>query len=77
MSATYIAAWIGALTGTLVLIWDVYKWMQTGSKVKVSAAPNMVAYGSAVTILGDKANCQHKPEPLVLHITYRSGSSGE
>ncbi len=30
MSATDIAAWIGAVTGTLVLIWDVYKWMQTG-----------------------------------------------
>ena len=56
MSATDIAAWIGAVTGTLVLIWDVYKWMQTGPKVKVSAAPNMVAYGSAVTILGNKAN---------------------
>ena len=56
MSATDIAAWIGAVTGTLVLIWDVYKWMQTGPKVKVSAAPNMVAYGSAVTILGSKAN---------------------
>lgn len=36
MSATDIAAWIGAVTGTLVLIWDVYKWMQTGPKVKVS-----------------------------------------
>jgi hypothetical protein len=56
MSATDIAAWIGAITGTLVLIWDVYKWMQTGPKVKVSAAPNMVAYGSAMTILGDKSN---------------------
>ena len=56
MSATDIAAWIGAVTGTLVLIWDVYKWTQTGPKVKVSAAPNMVAYGSAVTILGNKAN---------------------
>ena len=56
MSATDIAAWIGAVTGTLVLIWDVYKWLQTGPKVKVSVAPNMVAYGSAVAVLGNKAN---------------------
>ncbi len=56
MSATDIAAWIGAVTGTLVLIWDVYKWLQTGPKIKVSVAPNMVAYGSAVAVLGNKAN---------------------
>lgn len=51
MSATDIAAWIGAVTGTLVLIGDVYKWLQTGPKIKVSVAPNMVAHGSAVAIL--------------------------
>jgi hypothetical protein len=56
MSATDIAAWIGAVTGTLVLIWDVYKWLETGPKIKVSVAPNMVAYGSAVAVLGNKAN---------------------
>lgn len=56
MSATDIAAWIGAVTGTLVLIWDVYKWLQTGPKIKVFVAPNMVAHGSAVAILGNKAN---------------------
>ncbi len=55
MSATDIAAWIGAVTGTQVLILDVYKWLQTGPKIKVSVAPNMVAYGSAVVINVEKA----------------------
>jgi hypothetical protein len=56
MSATDIAAWIGAVTGTLVLIWDIYKWLHTGPIIKVSVAPNMVAYGSAAEVLGNKAN---------------------
>ena len=35
--------------------WTVYKWLQTGPKIKVSVAPNMVAYGSAVVINVEKA----------------------
>ncbi len=54
MTATDVAAWIGALTGTLVLLWDIFKWAHSGPKIKVSASPNMTGYGSAAHLLGDK-----------------------
>jgi hypothetical protein len=54
MTATDVAAWIGALTGTLVLLWDIFKWVHSGAKIKVSASPNMTGYGSAALLLGEK-----------------------
>jgi len=54
MTATDVAAWIGALTGTFVLLWDIFKWVHSGARIKVSAAPNMTGYGSAAQLLGNK-----------------------
>ncbi len=54
MTATDVAAWIGALTGTLVLLWDVFKWVHSGAKIKISASPNMTGYGSAALLLGEQ-----------------------
>ena len=54
MTATDVAAWIGALTGTGVLLWDIFKWVHSGARIKVSAAPNMTGYGNAAQLLGNK-----------------------
>ena len=54
MKATDVAAWIGAFTGTLVLLWDIFKWVHSGAKIKVSASPNMTCFGGAAPLLGEK-----------------------
>ena len=54
MSATDVAAWIGALTGTGALLWDIFKWVHSGARLKVSAAPNMTGVGGTALLLGDK-----------------------
>lgn len=54
MTPTDVAAWFGAFTGALVLLWDVFKWVHSGPRVRVSASPNMTAYGSAIKLLGTK-----------------------
>jgi len=52
MSASDIAAWFGAITGSVALLWDVVKWSKTGPRVRVSVAPNMTAVGAAEILLG-------------------------
>jgi hypothetical protein len=54
MTATDVAAWIGALAGTGVLLWDIFKWVHQGAHIKVSVAPHMIGYGSGALLLGDK-----------------------
>ena len=54
MTPTDVAAWVGAITGSLVLLWDVFKWVLSGVRIRVSVAPNMTAYGSAAALLGMK-----------------------
>ena len=53
MTTTDVAAWIGALTGTFVLLWDIFKWVRSGARIKVSASPNMTGFGSAAQLLGN------------------------
>jgi hypothetical protein len=37
MTTTDIIAWLGAITGTLALGWDIYKWRQDGVRLAVEA----------------------------------------
>jgi hypothetical protein len=46
MSASDIAAWWGAGIATLVLVWDIFKWKQTGPRLRLSVLPNMNVTGS-------------------------------
>jgi len=39
---TQVLAWIGALTGTVALLWDIYKWRKSGPKIEMTVSPNMV-----------------------------------
>jgi hypothetical protein len=45
MTVTDVLAMIGAFTGSAALLWDVFKWLKTGPRVRVSAIPNMVSTG--------------------------------
>ncbi len=41
MNASDVAAWWGAGIATIVLVWDIVKWLRTGPKISVSVSPNM------------------------------------
>ena len=43
---TDIAAWWGAGLATLVLVWDVFKWVRTGPRIIMRALPNMTQFPS-------------------------------
>lgn len=41
VTASELAAWWGAGTATLVLVWDVVKWRRSGPQLQISANPHM------------------------------------
>lgn len=41
MNSTDVAAWWGALTATVVLVWDVIKWLKLGPKIKTTVRPKV------------------------------------
>jgi hypothetical protein len=53
VNATDTAAWIGAVTGTLALFWEIFVWAKTGPKIEVSALPNMEVFGALAGIIGN------------------------
>lgn len=42
MAATDIAAWLGAIAGSMALLLDYIKWLRSGARLAVSANPNML-----------------------------------
>ena len=44
-SLTDIVAWWGAVTGSAVLLWDVYKWKRSGPRLSVSVSSGMNIVG--------------------------------
>ena len=47
-SAEVVAAWWGAVTGTLVLVWDIVKWARDGARVHVEIQTGMVSTGGGL-----------------------------
>jgi hypothetical protein len=43
--STDIVAWWGAIVASLVLLWDVYKWMVEGPRLTMRLSPNMEVWG--------------------------------
>ena len=43
MALTDIAAWLGAATGSVTLLWEIYKWAKSGPKLIISVNPNMIS----------------------------------
>ena len=41
VSATDVAAWIGAITGVGLLLWGIYTWWHSGPRLRVEALPNL------------------------------------
>ena len=41
MTATDVAAWIGAATGTTSILWDVFKYVRACPHLRIGANPNM------------------------------------
>ena len=56
MTLTDTLALIGALTGTIALLWDFFKWSQTGVKVLLRVSPNMTPFGFAEDEFKNKLN---------------------
>ncbi|MDF1821045.1 MAG: hypothetical protein P1U64_05720 [Alcanivoracaceae bacterium] len=48
MDNTQIVAWWGAIVATLVLLWDVVKWLKFGPKIKKRVALNTGYFDGAV-----------------------------
>lgn len=40
MSSTDAAAWWGAIVASMILIWDVYKWIKSGTALRLNAVPD-------------------------------------
>lgn len=56
MTLTDTLALIGALTGTIALLWDFFKWTQTGVKVLLRVSPNMTPFGFSEEEFKSKLN---------------------
>ena len=41
MDASTIAAWWGAIAGTLAIAWEIFRWFHSGPRLKLSASTNM------------------------------------
>jgi len=44
MNATEIAAWWGAGIATLLLVWDIYKWLKSGPIISYTVSSNMKVF---------------------------------
>ena len=51
---TGLAAWWGALISTILLVWDVFKWVHTGPIINVTVLPNMEVIGDIPNINNTK-----------------------
>ena len=45
MTLTDVLALVGAFTGSGALLWDVFKWFNTGAKLRLSVSPNTILVG--------------------------------
>jgi hypothetical protein len=55
MSATTVAAWIGAVSGITGILWDFYKWKTSGPAIEVSVKPGMEMIRLAQTPMRQEA----------------------
>ena len=45
MTLTDVLALVGAFTGSGALLWDVFKWFNSGAKLRLSVSPNTILVG--------------------------------
>lgn len=46
MTLVDVLALVGAFTGSGVLLWDVFKWFNSGARLRMNASPNIVLVGN-------------------------------
>jgi hypothetical protein len=51
MKLTEVAAWWGASVATIVFLWDIYKWRQSGARLRLTVSGNMEAYGDLAALV--------------------------
>jgi hypothetical protein len=63
MTASDFAAWYGAALATMVFAWEIWKWLRSGPRLRVSAQPNMShvtpsgGFGGDRVIFVEAVNC--------------------
>jgi len=64
MTLTDIAAWLGAVSGSIALVWDFYKWLRSGPRLQARVNPHMVevrygtTYRFAVIWVSNRGNAK-------------------
>jgi hypothetical protein len=48
LKTSELVAWYAAIVSTIVFLWDIYKWLRTEAKIRVSVTSNMVLAGGGV-----------------------------
>jgi hypothetical protein len=56
MEASVVAAWWGAIVASIVLLWDIFKWLTKGARVLIHAKPNMQTLNQLEGKLNDDKN---------------------
>ena len=56
MNTTDLLAIIGATTGCIALFWDIFKWANSGAKIKLKVAGNMILIGGINDVSRDQKN---------------------
>jgi hypothetical protein len=80
MDASTWAAWWGAGSGTLAVAWEIFSWLRSGPRLRVTASPNMqyitpgVGFDDTVYIHVNVTNVGDQPTTITHFFgqTYRS-----
>ncbi len=56
MNLTDWLALIGAITGCVALVWDVFKWTSSGARIKIKVSPNMIIFGGLNDVSKNEKN---------------------
>lgn len=46
MTLTDVLALIGAFTGSGALLWDIFKWFNSGARLRMNVSPNIILVGN-------------------------------
>lgn len=49
MTLTDVLALIGAFTGSGALLWDIFKWFNSGARLRVKVSPNTILVGGGIS----------------------------
>ena len=50
MTLTDVLALVGAFTGSGALLWDVFKWFNSGARLRMNVSPNIILVGNGTPL---------------------------